>query len=413
MTEEKMYYVQVVEAGDDEASYHWTAAGDEGVGDLAALKSAVADNPVTLLVPGALVRCFQTQLPPLSAAKTRQALPYAVEDALAITPEQCHFALFAVDHGMVDAAVIDHDTFLDFITPLQKEGIRLNTCVPEQLLLPWQEHGWTLVVGPECSWLRYGQWQGCAIATPDLPMVLQTFVAEHDVPEQLQVHLLNGMTQNDLTEHARVFFSHLEERNCEIRFGDEGQNKRFLPFIVSQQPSFAVQANLLQGEFKVKSAGTPSRKLWWTTASAWGLVALLFIVGKFYQHHQLTNELALTQHNILTQYQRVFPGSVTANSPRIVFSRALAELEQGAVTSPLLFELSALGQALQELPGVKLGNLSFANERTAVSLRLADFGDLEKLVQLLEQHGVSVKKDAAVAKEKHVEAKLQLLRGTQ
>lgn len=143
-------YIRLPSKAAAEAAEHWTALscpfalvlGDgsierEGSEPLAQLQDLIARvQKVALLIAASDVTLLRLQLPPLSGAKLKAALPNLVEDQIISDPSECVIVAGRPTDGLRTVAVMQR-AWLDILhRSLLAYGARHITALPAQLCLP-------------------------------------------------------------------------------------------------------------------------------------------------------------------------------------------------------------------------------------------------------------------------------------
>lgn len=120
-----------------------TAQGDaierEGTASLSDLAETIAKaQRVVLLLAASDVTLLRIQVPPLSAARLKAALPNMVEDQLMSDPEECVIVAGASTDGLRTVAVVHRGWFEILAKTMQAYGAQRVTAVPAQLCLPYE-----------------------------------------------------------------------------------------------------------------------------------------------------------------------------------------------------------------------------------------------------------------------------------
>lgn len=112
----------------------------EGMASLAELRDIVPSaQRVELLLAASDVTLLRMQVPPMSAAKLKAALPGLVEDRLIADPSECVMvAGAAAPDGMRTVAVVQRDWFDTIVNLFVSFSARKLAAVPLQLCLPYQ-----------------------------------------------------------------------------------------------------------------------------------------------------------------------------------------------------------------------------------------------------------------------------------
>jgi general secretion pathway protein L len=93
---------------------------------------------LTVVVPAEDVLLLEVDRLTGSEAALARALPYAVEDQLAVPVETQHVAWASLDDpGRVAVGVVARDTLERWLDALREQGLEPDVLVPEALLVPW------------------------------------------------------------------------------------------------------------------------------------------------------------------------------------------------------------------------------------------------------------------------------------
>lgn len=166
------------------------------VSDLGAL-IAQAER-VVLLLAAADVTLLRMQVPPLSAARLKAALPHLVEDHILIAPDDCVIVAASKNNTTQDKlsnlrqiAVVQRVWLESLVKDFTALGARAIQALPAQLCLPWREDGVVAVVaehGMKHSMqldlaLRLSEYQGFGWST----RTMQEQSAPSAIVEELRV----------------------------------------------------------------------------------------------------------------------------------------------------------------------------------------------------------------------------------
>lgn len=111
----------------------------EGVAALADLAELIAKaRHVVLLLAASDVTLLRLQVPPLSAARLKTALPNLVEDQLMSDPAECVIVAAPASAGLRTVAVMQRGWLELLYKTMQAYGARQVSALPSQLCLPWQ-----------------------------------------------------------------------------------------------------------------------------------------------------------------------------------------------------------------------------------------------------------------------------------
>ena len=149
----------------------------QGEGALRNLTDVVAaSRRVVLLLAGADVNLLSLQVPPLTGARLRAALPGLVEEHILGDPADCVLVAGPSGaDGMRPVAVVQRDWLEPLVRTLLAQGARAVVALPSQLCLPLQPGGVSAAINGGELLLRQGQFSGLGLALDANPTVaLQT-----------------------------------------------------------------------------------------------------------------------------------------------------------------------------------------------------------------------------------------------
>lgn len=111
----------------------------EGLSALSGLADTVRQAArVVLLLAASDVSLLRVQVPPLSGARLKAALPNLVEEQLMSDPAECAFAVGPLQDGMRTVAVVNRAWLEQLSAVLTGLGARRLAALPAQLCLPYQ-----------------------------------------------------------------------------------------------------------------------------------------------------------------------------------------------------------------------------------------------------------------------------------
>lgn len=145
------------DAAEPRAAGVWTLAGGR-------LIIAEPGGPATILVPSEQVRLLAVDLPLASKAKRLEALPFAIEEAIAEPAEALHLALGAeIDPKRYLAGVVRHDAMAAWVEIAEEAELGQAALVPDALALPRPgETEWAVDLAGERAMVRAGDGTGFA-----------------------------------------------------------------------------------------------------------------------------------------------------------------------------------------------------------------------------------------------------------
>jgi len=321
----------------------------EGAAVLDQLGDAIsAAQKVVLLLAASDVSLMQVQVPPMSAARLKAALPNLVEEKLISDPDECVLTAGpAMPDGMRTVAVVNRAWLEKAVQRLLELGARGVAAVPLQLCLPYQpdtvsaafaESGTSLDVDLA---LRTGEQEGIGLALlPEQPAA-----ATHEALQALCA----------LAPHQAIALYVPQERlpAWQAAAATLAQQERIALF-AENWPRWIAGArglpfNLAAG---LGGAGGPSLHLraWrWPLALA-ALALLINIAGMNIEWLRLKREAGELRAGMTQTFKSVYPKEPLTSDPVLQMRRNIGAARQRAgVAAPddFLALSSAFGEAWQ------------------------------------------------------------------
>jgi len=158
-------------SGDDHGGAQWVAKSITGgiwklSGDRVDCIDEIAPGPPIVLVPSEAVLMLAVPLPPLgNVMRRREALPFAIEDAIAEPLDQVHVALGGEQApGVWLAGIISHAVMREWVTLLDEAGLGRAIMLPDALCLPVPgEASWTVDLTAGRALVRVSDGSGFAV----------------------------------------------------------------------------------------------------------------------------------------------------------------------------------------------------------------------------------------------------------
>lgn len=328
---------------------------------------------VVLLIPARDVLLTQTTLNTRNQRQLQQAIPYALEDALADDPEQQHIVWHTrPDTTQVDVAVIDRECLRGWLAAMQAHQIRPTAILPDVFALPWDNGSITLWQQGEQVWLRTGELSGYATTPAALPLLLDNLTA----------------TTNPL--RVRLYAEQPPVWSADPRLDIVPETQAEQLYATSLQP--AMKLNLLQGW--QDEANTLLRQQWQRWQLPAGLAATaatLALVWFGVNLYRMQQQLTTTDNENLALFAELFPeaGSV---KPRSLNSRLESELlnvqsnnQPTSATASPLPSLARFATALNTAAGLQVEEIRFQGNTLSIDLIAPEQQQIETLRTALEQ----------------------------
>ena len=336
------------------------------------------NQTVVLLIPSREVLLTRTTINTRNQKQLKQALPYALEDALADDPDSQHIVWHTTaDSNQVDVAIIDREHLRRWVKALQTRHIRPQSILPDVFALPWEANSMTLWQQGEQVWVRTGVLSGFACSAYALPLL-----ADH-------------LTTEMPTPRLRLFTDQATDVDTPRMAWEQDTRWEIIPETQAEQLQYsslepALPLNLLAG---LQDEGNQQfRQQWqrWRVAAGLALTCAL-IGGGLYGVESFRLQQQLDQLDAQNQqlFSEIFPDAGTVD-PRGLKARLASELAglkgktgQAGGESPLP-ALATFASAFTQVPNLKLEEIRSNKAMVSIELQSQDQQAIETLRENLE-----------------------------
>jgi len=347
-------YVVIRLGRDQNPMAEWIVVDNNGTrrsqpsrGALQEAAAAVQGRPVIVLLPATETLTTIVNLPMRPGTKLNAALPYALEEQVAVDVETMHFAAGEKRESGVRPVAAVAKTQLDgWLGQLEEAGITPWKLVPENYGLARIPGTLSVLVDDDCVFFNDGAdaefvMQG---ATPSDALVAAgqlTDTADDDAPPEPSGHLVVycDAADEERLSHDWIALRH-ELHSVDIKLLPDGALPRLAVTVANGQG-----VNLLQGRYGPKADYGSWLRPW--SKAAMLLLALLVagFAGKGVDYYRLTQEEAALREQFAQTYRVFRPGETgeIADPLQRVQSlkRSLGTGTAPQVFLPSLLELSA------------------------------------------------------------------------
>lgn len=373
--------------------------------------------PLRVLVPGSDVSEFVVSVPARSVRALNQAIPFALEDQVAVEIEQLHFVpVMPTRAEGLPVLVVSHARMQTWLGWLSEAGLQAESLVPETQLLPRETGCWHLWLSGQQAWLSPDQGVARMLDRDNLALMLEALLSSIE-PEQRPQRLLvtcfdEGMAviPDAKDEQQASLESALVPILGEITIHWESAGEDQLTRLVTASKSWPKKANLLTGPYDNRAKVSAFLRPWRGVAILAGLFVLLQFIELGLDWSRLNEQQNALETQIVAAYQEAFPNSQPLD-PKRQMASALANLGQAGSADVDQFGqiLAAAGLQLMAEAGLSINALRYRAGQLDLDLRLASLQSLERLRErLAEKTGWSVEIRSANRDEAGVDARLSL-----
>ena len=350
-------------------------ASTSGAGDAETFSSSGItedfDGSIVIIVPGEDVLLTSAQVPSKQYRQILQAVPFVVEEQLAMDVEDCFFALGGrAGTGEVEVAVVSRVTIEDWIDQCKSLGIASATMILESGLVPATAGVSGLIEGNRV----HLNWQvGKGITTSRDDMALAISLIPEDARASIDLYL-----QAEAQEKIDIQLSELIASESEppvVHHLDEP------PFVWMCQRFDGSQINLLQGEYKVEESRSRKTGVWRSVAILCACAVLLHLATLVGQGVYLDQQANAYESATVDLYKKTFPADKNVRDLRRRWDSHLGRSEKSDALFIGLFAQSATGLTGA---GLTLTNVNFNESRGDLILQVGASRS-EELVQYAQK----------------------------
>ncbi|WP_462157056.1 type II secretion system protein GspL [Pseudoalteromonas sp. GB56] len=339
---------------------------------LAELSDKAQSRDCTLILPSAQVQLQSVKLPAKWNRKLAQALPFMVEEQVAVDIDSLFIAQGEAysegEEHFINVAMVNKQWLKGWLDECADAGIVPAKVYVDALLLPEPTEGRASVISlaDDSFIVRYGAWLGAQLE-PSWASELLTAAQ---------------ITALDLYSPLVEMPAGMEVHSHEEKFE--------LPLAMFAKASSPV--NLRQGAFAYKKKSSGWIKIW-RPAIAASVVTLLFMMGvKGAQWYHYTQAANATKEQVVSTYEQAFPGTkVRPHLLRSQINKALGDSRDGDSVHFLVM-LQDFADIVQQSDEFVTQTLRFDQRRDElrVGARAKDFQSFAQVKARLEQRGFEV-----------------------
>jgi len=313
------------------------------------------DGLTYVMLPGEEVLLTQANIPSKQNRQILQALPFMVEENLAVDIDECHFAVGDRDeNGLLNVAVILQERMTYWLAALDELSLKPDVLTIDLLSVPLTE-GCAIMADGNRVLIRTGSSQGLAIETKLLASTVNLLADK----EHLTFHVHGSQKESMALSISQI--------NAEQATDIVIVELDYSPFETLCRNFNSGSINLLQGQFKIKQERATGVNIWRSViilaASAFAFhIALLIGQGIF-----LDVKSKQAEADVQNLYASVFPKDRNVRDVKRRWNSHLGKKENDGVGFLDLFS-----DTLKQLPGSKLilNSLNFNEGRGSLVLQV-------------------------------------------
>ena len=305
---------------------HWLSINSQGQpssdvthGSLADISADKSTRAIVLL-DSSCISVDMVAIPGNNRQRQLQAVPFALEEALASDIDELYFAIGNKQaDGKLPVITINKNLFESLLAEFQQKEIFTEMMSADLLALPLENNSWSLLVDGNSVLVKTGPASGFYCDRDNAAIMLELQLKQSaQQPESITLY----HAEND--SHAAELLTELN-----ISFTTKTYSSSLLEILASNFAD-ASQLNMLQGKYAPRRKGSALLKPWKAVAALFAswLVVQLVYAGLQINQLQTSNQELTAQ--LEKEFKRAMPGARKFNNMQKRMERKLKELKGGS-----------------------------------------------------------------------------------
>ncbi|MFN2328156.1 MAG: type II secretion system protein GspL [Chromatocurvus sp.] len=380
-----------ISAGDDTAS---RSLSDPVVCDELRAALTTRRGRLVFAAPGEEVRLLSLSVSPEEKKHLARALPFLIEEEVAEDIDGVHVAHVMPGPEQVTAMLCAHSCMQRWQDDLA--GLpRIESWVPEPLLLPWRSGEWCLAFDGGRVILRTGEASGAATDIALLPVLLSSLITRDGAPGVIVIY-----GQDRVAELAML----PEDLAASAQWRGGGFAAALWLYDSSR-----VLPSLLQGVYAPRLPLERWARQWRWPAAALAAALLLQLAATWSDYLRLSEDNRELRAAIEERYREINPRGALVD-PETQLKRQLDALTGSAQASGFTRMLEIVGAAISAQRGTRVASINY-NQRGGdmrLGITAPDYGAVERIREALTEAGVEAVLENSAAAGDGVRARLRV-----
>jgi general secretion pathway protein L len=326
-----------------------------------------------ILIGGERVLLTSALVPSRQQRQILQAVPYAVEEELAVDVGQCHFALGSRNSdNQLEVVVINHAWLQEILQDLDEIGLAPNFLSVDLLMIPGHQtsQDTNVMIDNERVHILTAHHQGITTSAKQLALVVS--LLDEEDQETLHIHV-----HPDEQSNVQLALSEIETaESTSVNIHE----LIYRPFETLCREFDSSSINLLQGDFKVKEVKSSKGSGWRAAAILAACTFITHIVFTLGQGIYMDVQASNYAEEAGALYKELFPED---RNVRDIRRRWTAHLGGGSTESRLFMSMFEETAASISGSNLVLQNVNYNESRGDLILQLVA-ASREQLVSFAE-----------------------------
>ena len=358
---------------------------------------------LVVVMPGENVLLREAMLPQGRSVNANHVVPWILEDELVEDIERLHFVATKTENNTAVVAIANAETIRQQLKPLIEHKLYARFVMPEPLLLPLNNSGWSVMEQDGQVIFRNGEYEGGKVRIDLFEIVAAGLLDEtdHDHLKTIRVWEAQG------TDRISRFF---KLRGYQV-------NRQDLPvnglLDTAELGNAAYKLNLLNRlEVEGQSAGN-SKKYLVAAIVILGLAFMVWLGDMAIQYQKLKHKQSQIAEASETAFRKAFPQVKRVVDP-VVQAKQQLEKRQGLSDSDNKGFLSLMyffGEELKNNRKLKLSSVQYRKEQLNIRLVADSIATVETLKNNLENKNLlQVEILSTTTQDKAIDTRLRIRR---
>jgi len=358
---------------------------------------------LVVVMPGENVLLREAMLPQGRSVNANHVVPWILEDELVEDIERLHFVATKTENNTAVVAIANAETIRQQLKPLIEHKLYARFVMPEPLLLPLNNGGWSVMEQDGQVIFRNGEYEGGKVRIDLFEIVAAGLLDEtdHDHLKTIRVWEAQG------TDRISRFF---KLRGYQV-------NRQDLPvnglLDTAELGNAAYKLNLLNRlEVEGQSAGN-SKKYLVAAIVILGLAFMVWLGDMAIQYQKLKHKQSQIAEASETAFRKAFPQVKRVVDP-VVQAKQQLEKRQGLSDSDNKGFLSLMyffGEELKNNRKLKLSSVQYRKEQLNIRLVADSIATVETLKNNLENKNLlQVEILSTTTQDKAIDTRLRIRR---
>ena len=373
---------------------------------LLAVLPRLTTRATLLLLPCERVLPLIIEVPARSRRLLARALPFAIEEKLAVDLDTVHIAHGDLAPGMPTTARVVDKSYLDTcLGQARGWGLDVRSVQVDAERVPGTSDI-NLVIDHDRALLRQRGGKALAVGRAQLPFALGLAArAQGKTALEIETTVVGDTVPAD-EEHAAL----IAAVPAEAHFAPFATTPDALAALAGMRSVSAIE--LLQGSYAPARDSNFSLGPWRAAAIAAGVWALLAVGLEIGEGWWLGKHADQARIEASALYKNIFPGEAPPTDLRRAFSGHLGKDGPALGARPML---GILATALGGEQDITLESLSYQRERDELGVQLLarNLADLDRLKQTVERSAVQAQVNSAEQEANQVRARMRIRHGGQ